>query len=294
MDGILVQAVRDHLDRIVADDLFSGAARLRRFLRFTVESKISGREDQVKELVIGREVFDRKDGYDPRLDPIVRVEARRLRAKLAEYYAGPGRTEPLRLEYPRGSYVPIVTRPAAAGAAAPPAILPVRRRSLWWLAIPAAIVLIAVMLAAYRFGPSLRPQTVAVLPVRWISDAYGLDETDAGIAEAVDAELANRDIARVIAWPVMLRYQTAHRSSQSIAADVGASALVVIAVRDADRGKLVSAFLMDAGSGRKRRVQSYTLDDVSTLAAQRAVAHQIAGDLKPLLEPATGGLRFRP
>jgi hypothetical protein len=42
----------------------------------TVESKISGREDQIKEFVIGREVFDRKDGYDPRLDPIVRVEAR--------------------------------------------------------------------------------------------------------------------------------------------------------------------------------------------------------------------------
>ncbi len=280
MDGILVQAVRDHLERIIADDLFSGAARLCRFLRFTVESKISGREDQVKEFVIGREVFDRKDDYDPRLDPIVRVEARRLRAKLAEYYAGPGRTELLRLDYPRGSYVPIVTRPTAVIADAPPA----RHRSPLWLAIPGAIVLAAVILAAYRFGPSLRPQTVAVLPVRWISDAYGLDKTDAGIAEAVDGELANRDIARVIAWPVMLRYQTARHSSQSIGAELGASALVVIAVRNADRGKLVSAFLMDAASGQKRRVKSYTLDDVSTLAAQRSVAHQIVGDLKPLLQ----------
>jgi TolB-like protein len=140
------------------------------------------------------------------------------------------------------------------------------------------------MLAAYRFGPSLRPHTVAVLPVRWISNASGLDKADAGIAEAVDGELANRDIARVIAWPVMLRYQTAHRSSASIAAEVGASTLVVIAVRDADRGKLVSAFLMDAASGQKRRVKSYTLDNVSTLASQRSVAHQIVGDLEPLLE----------
>jgi TolB-like protein len=233
----------------------------------------------VKEFVIGREVFDRKDGYDPRLDPIVRVEARRLRAKLAEYYAGPGRTEPLRLEYPRGSYVPIVTRPTPVVADEPPA----RRRSLTWLAIPGAIVLAALILAAYRFGPSLRPQTVAVLPVRWISDGYGLDKTDAAIAEAVDGELANRDIARVIAWPVMLRYQNAHGSSQSIAAELGASTLVVIVVRDADRGKLVSAFLMDAASGTKRRVKSYAVDDVSTLAAQRSVAHQIAVDLKPLL-----------
>ena len=279
MDGILAQAVLDHLERIIADDLFSGAARLCRFLRFTVECKLGGREDQVKEFVIGREVFDRKDGYDPRLDPIVRVEARRLRAKLAEYYAGPGRAEPLRLEYPRGSYVPIVTRPTPVVADAPPA----HRRSVRWLAIPGAIVIVAVIVAAYRFGPSLRPHTVAVLPVRWISDAYGLDETDAGIAEAVDGELANRDVARVIAWPVMLHYQTAHRSSASIATELGASTLIVIAVRDADRGKLVSAFLMDPASGQKRRVNSYALDDVSTLAAQRSVAHHIVADLEPLL-----------
>jgi TolB-like protein len=279
MDGIRVQAIRDHLERVVADDLFSGAARLCRFLRFTVESKISGREDQIKEFVIGREVFDRKDGYDPRLDPIVRVEARRLRAKLAEYYEGPGRTEPLRLEYPRGSYIPIVTQPTPVVADAQPA----HRRRLKWLAIPGAIVLAAVVLAAYRFGPSPRPHTVAVLPVRWISDANGLDKSDAGIAEAVDGELANGDIARVIAWPVMLRYEAAHRSSQSIGAELGASTLIVIAVRDADRGKLVSAFLMDAASGQKRRVKSYALDDVSSLAAQRSVAHQIVGDLRPLL-----------
>jgi len=280
VDGIPVEAVRDHLERIVADDLFSGAARLCRFLRFTVESKIAGREDQVKEFVIGREVFDRKDGYDPRLDPIVRVEARRLRAKLAEYYAGAGRSEPLRLEYRSGSYVPLFTRPTTVAVDA----LPRRRRTLQWLAIPAAIVLAAVILVGYRFGPALRPQTVAVLPVRWISNGYGLDTADAGIAEAVDGELANGDIARVIAWPVMLRYQTGHPSSQSIADEVGASTLVVIAVRDADRGKLVSAFVMDAASGQKRRVKSYTVDNVSTLAVQRSLAHQIAADLKPLLE----------
>lgn len=89
--------------------------------------------------------------------------------------------------------------------------------------------------------------------------------------------------SRVIAWPTMLRYQTGHRSSESIAAELGAQTLIVISVRDADRGKLASAFLMEAASGQKRRVKSYTRDDVSTLAAQRSVAHQIVGDLSPLL-----------
>jgi len=182
---------------------------------------------------------------------------------------------------PRLVHVPI-------GAQGPVAEAALERNGLHAAFRPAhghmgALVLAAVVLAAFRFAPSLRPHTVAVLPVRWISNAYGLDQADAGIAEAVDGELANRDIARVIAWPVMLRYQTAHRSSQSIGAELGASTLIVIAVRDADRGKLVSAFLMDTASGQKRRVTSYTLADVSALAAQRSVAHQIVGDLEPLL-----------
>jgi TolB-like protein len=285
MDGIPVQAVLDHLERIVADHVFSGAARICRFLRFTVELKMSGREEQIKEFVIGREVFDRTDDYDPRLDPIVRVEARRLRAKLTEYYDGAGHTEPLRLEYPRGSYIPIVTR-----LARPADARPAHRRIVNWLAIPgviglAALGLVALVLIAYHFGTSPRPQTVAVLPVRWISNAYGLDKADAGVAEAVAGELANRDIARTIAWPVMLRYQTAHRSSESIGAELGAPTLILISIRDADREKLVSAFLMDAASGQKRRVTSYVLADVSSLAAQRSVAHKIVGDLAAFLGP---------
>jgi len=280
MDGIPIQEVRDHLDRLVADDLFANAARLYRFLHFTVDSKLSGREAQVKEYVIGREVFDRKDDYDPRLDPIVRVEARRLRAKLTEYYEGPGRAEPLRLEYPRGTYVPVVKRPSPPAAAAPAR----SRARLPWLPIGAAMVLaVVVTLVAYRFWLPRSPQVIAVLPVRWMSNGYGLDEVDAGIAEAVDAELANRDVVPVLAWPVLLRFQTAHQSTAEFASDVGASTVLLISVRDVDRQKLVSVFLMDAATGRKKRAESYLRPDLSTLASQRTVAHQIASDLTPLL-----------
>ena len=281
MDGIPVQEIRDHLERVVGDDLFAGAARLCRFLRFTVESKLSGREAQVKEYVLGREVFDRNDDYDPRLDPIVRVEARRLRAKLTEYYEGPGRAEAVRLEYPRGTYVPVVTRRLPPVLAAAP-----NRLRLPWFRIGVAIGLIAVALAFYRLGPLRSPQTVAVIPVRWLSNAGGLDNADAGIAEAVDAELANREVARVIAWPVLLGYQTKHLTSDKIASDVGASTILLISVRDLERQKLVSVFVMDAGSNQKRRAESYFREDLATFASQRAVAHQIVSDLAPLLRQA--------
>ena len=67
-----------------------------RFLRLTVERMMAGRAEELKEYLLGVEVFDRKASYDPRVDPIVRVEARRLRAKLKEYYEGDGSADAVR------------------------------------------------------------------------------------------------------------------------------------------------------------------------------------------------------
>ena len=77
-----------------------------RFVRLAVERSLEGRAGDLKEFVIGVEVFDRKDSYDPRVDPIVRVEARRLRSKLKAYYEGDGRNDPVIIEFVSGSYAP--------------------------------------------------------------------------------------------------------------------------------------------------------------------------------------------
>jgi serine/threonine-protein kinase len=98
--------IRSQLARVEAHTLFIRSARMRRFLEFTIESALAGRAEQLKEYVLGIEVFGRAETHDPRLDPIVRVEARRLRAKLSAYYASDGAQDDLILEYPRGSYVP--------------------------------------------------------------------------------------------------------------------------------------------------------------------------------------------
>jgi TolB-like protein len=101
-------AIRSHIERILGSSQFAQSERISRFLRFAVEESLAGRGSQLKEYVIGVEVFDRPDSYDPRVDPIVRVEARRLRRKLRLYYETEGRTEPIRIEFPKGSYVPCV------------------------------------------------------------------------------------------------------------------------------------------------------------------------------------------
>src|SRR5579875_1399133 len=93
--------VRAHLDKIVRSPGFSRAPRMARFLRFVVEAALAGKAGDLKETVIGAGVFDRAPDYDPKSDPVVRVEARRLRSKLEEFYGDAGRDEPIRIELPK-------------------------------------------------------------------------------------------------------------------------------------------------------------------------------------------------
>jgi TolB-like protein/tetratricopeptide (TPR) repeat protein len=94
------------LQKILASGFFNRSARLTRFLRFLVDQTLRGSAQDLKEYVIGVEVFDRHAGYDPRLDPIVRVEARRLRLKLRQYYDRDGISDSIRIEIPDRGYAP--------------------------------------------------------------------------------------------------------------------------------------------------------------------------------------------
>jgi hypothetical protein len=100
-------AIRDQLSRIVESAIFAQSERLSRFLRFTVEVTLAGDAEQLKEYVIGTEVYDRKPPYHPNTDSIVRSEARRLRSKLKEYYESDGKGDPVFIYYRIGSYVPV-------------------------------------------------------------------------------------------------------------------------------------------------------------------------------------------
>jgi len=101
------------IDRILGSRFFARSERLCRFVRFAAKHALCQGAERLKEYLVGVEVFDRGPAYDPRIDPIVRVEARRLRAKLKAYYASAGRDDQLRIEFPKGSYSPVFRfRPA--------------------------------------------------------------------------------------------------------------------------------------------------------------------------------------
>ncbi len=127
--GYASPLVEEALDRIVASRTFARSQRHRRFLRHVVDAALAGRHEELKEVVIGLEVFDREiAGYDPRRDPIVRVEAGRVREKLARYYAGEGAADAFEIQIPIGGYLPQLSRrqpaPATTRQVASLAVLP--------------------------------------------------------------------------------------------------------------------------------------------------------------------------
>ncbi len=161
------ESVRAQLDKILGSNGFAGSERLSRFLRFIVEQALEG--NQLKETLLGVEVFGRKPAYDPRLDGVVRVEAVKLRSRLKEYYETEGAGDPVRIDLPRGGYLPCFE---ALHIEAPEVVPPPPKRAWWtdwrWVLAPLAL---AVLIGGYMLArrPHLRSSppnssSIAVLP----------------------------------------------------------------------------------------------------------------------------------
>lgn len=122
--AITEQEIVAELERILADPEFRSTERNKKFLRYVTEQMLQGREGKVKAYSIAIDVFGRPANFDPAIDPIVRIEATRLRASLTQYYELHGRDGGLRIDLPRGRYIPAVSRTPpgdrAASSISPP------------------------------------------------------------------------------------------------------------------------------------------------------------------------------
>mgnify|MGYP003636831063 FL=1 len=101
--------VRAQLARLMGSPAFEANDRRRKFLSYVVEETLAGRDDRLKGFTIGQAVFGRGDDFDAQADPVVRLEARRLRRDLDGYYAGAGAQDEVRISIPKGGYVPQFT-----------------------------------------------------------------------------------------------------------------------------------------------------------------------------------------
>lgn len=99
--------VAEALRSVLSSRTFARSERLRSFLKFVVEMEQLGLAHQLKGYTIGIDVFSRGEGFDPGTDPLVRVQAGKLRRLLNQFYAEEGRHEALRIRIPLGGYVPV-------------------------------------------------------------------------------------------------------------------------------------------------------------------------------------------
>lgn len=109
-DALTREEIRAATERMIGSDVFSRSPQLGAFLRFVVEAVLHGKADRIKAYTVGVEVLRRDTKFDPQIDPIVQVEATRLRRAIERYYAGAGLTDPVIIDLPRGSYVPLFRR----------------------------------------------------------------------------------------------------------------------------------------------------------------------------------------
>ncbi len=303
--------VRAQLERILASPGFANADRLSRFLRFVVERTLDGEGDQLKEYRLGTEVFDRSADYDPRLDSIVRVEARRLRSKLAEYYDGPGRLDPTVIRVDKGGYAAAFepgpsTGPAAdvplqgprPGAETPAPPDPVAastvaierhttRPSPGWLPIAlatAALVVTALIgwhdASRSTASASSRIQ-VAVLPLARYDE--GPEVVPEALADAVTdgliAELARHAAVEVASRTSVMPFRERRVPLSTIATTLGVQAVVEGRIQVTGSRLWVEVRIVDARRDRKVWVDDFAGDT----SDRRALERRIAAAMVPVL-----------
>ena len=205
--------IRTELVRVLSSGHFINARRSSRFLRFVVEQAVECHAERVREQVLGREVFDRDESFNPSIDPIVRVEANRLRSKLQRYFRSEGRSDPVLIQLKKGGYVPwfrrrvtLTPRPATARAPA-----------------------------------------VAVLPLQNLDDDPDQDFLCEGIAEELIRALSKVDGLRVIAWSSTRRLKGAAYDIRSVGAQLKVSAALEGSIRRVGRRMRIAAQLIDTG-----------------------------------------------
>lgn len=214
--GVGESEIRGQLDRITASPGFAASERLCRFIRWTVEQTLKGNTEPLKQYTIAREVFDRSEDFDPRIDSIVRTEAQRLRRKLAEYYGQEGAHDDVVIAFAPGKYVPVFSRRDVAPPETPPPLTEAPDRHF-----------------------------VAVLPFANLGGVAEQDILCQGITEAVLDRLAGQSGLRVTARTSAFRFAEPEPDLDAIARNLGVGTVVQGNVRFAGEKARISVRIAD-------------------------------------------------
>ena len=289
MEARLEQALRQELERVLASAGFSHNERQSRFLRFLVEKQLEGRDSELKESVIGVEVFGRDADYDPKVDAIVRTEAIRLRARLEKYYQADGRQDPLIIGVPKGTYRPIFRERAPVTdetkAPAVPAATHARPRRTWWIAGAVAFLLVAAATTWWWTHATRRSQTVAVLPLENLSKNPDTDYFVDGLTDEIIRNLAVIEGLTVLSRTSSFAIKGKALNAIEAGRQLGADYLVEGSVLQAGDELRVNVALVTARDGSRMWSDRFDRKLTDVFAIQDDISRGIVNILRLRLGP---------
>jgi adenylate cyclase len=245
--GTVQKAIREQLDRILHSVPFQHSPRRQRFLEFIVSETLAGRT--VKGYDVALEVFGRLETFDAAVDPVVRVEAGRLRDKLREYYSTEGEGDPIRIDLPKGTYTPQIK-------------------------------------FRHEDAPQIRPQngrpkisstvpSVAVLPFDDLSAEQNLGYLGDGVAEDIITALSRFPDSAVVARTSSFTYKGKAVDIRQVGQELGVGYVVEGSVRkDGNRLRIVSQ-LIDSKNGEHVWAQRFDRSGIDPWALQDEVIGMI-------------------
>jgi len=248
-------AVRGELDRILRSSEFRASDKQRKFLTFVVEETVADRSAQLKGYTIAVVVYGRTEKFDPQVDPIVRVEAGRLRRALEHYYLTAGKNDPVRIKIPKGSYVPTfqAARISSSGDNAPT--------------------------SKQADDASSNVPSIAVLPLINMTGGREQEYFTDGLTEELTSELARYQEFQVIATQSTMRFKNQTIDPKQVGTNLNVRFLLTGSVRQDSKTVKVAIRLLDTSTAAQVWGQSYKRDQTAAdlIAVQEDIANSVIG-----------------
>jgi len=319
-----VVLIRAHLKQVLASHAFAGSKRTPDFLELIITHAVEGEFDQLRERMIGAEMFGRPVSYDTGNDSVVRVKASDVRKKLAQYYAETKEPPPLRIELPSGSYIPRfhfeqsqptsapkVDLPATAGfgqaalreqlpdagiranaGAVPPSASPKPRlspRLLTGVALGLAVLALIGYVGFKRwFGESNAQSgihSIVILPLENLSGDPAQEYFADGMTEELINDLGQVSTLRVISLTSSMSYKGTRKKLPEIAHELAVDAVVEGGILREGNEIRISAQLIDARTDRPIMAHTYVRDLANAHAWQGEVAQAIVDEISIKVTP---------
>ena len=253
------EEVKQQLEKILASPEFQSSPMLRDFLRFVVEKTLSGHVQEIKGYTVATEVMGRKADFDGAKDTIVRIQAGRLRRGLERYYQTLGRQDPIRIDIPKGAYVP--TFDLAAGAEA---------------GVDGSTTTLNEAVLTIPSGPS-----VAVLPLLNLTGDREQEYFADGLAEEITHELARYQDLRVIAFQSTLRWKGSRVDAREVGRDLNIRFFLEGSIRKEGKLIKITVRLVDTLNGLQVWGDQYQrlLRPDRLIALQEEIAQSVAAKI---------------